>query len=86
MEDSIATMEALTHQEEQKIYGKQGDGNAKNIELSKQVVDKVNGIIEKIAKEENFDLIFDTQAGGIVFGLPKYDITERVILLLNKEK
>jgi outer membrane protein len=86
LQDSIANMEALTFQEEQKKYGKTGEGNDKNIELSKQIVDKVNGVIEKIAKEENFDMIFDVQAGGIVYALPKYDITERVIMLLNKEK
>jgi outer membrane protein len=86
LQDSIANMESLTFQEEQKKYGKTGEGNDKNIELSKQIVDKVNGVIEKIAKEENFDMIFDVQAGGIVYALPKYDITERVIMLLNKEK
>lgn len=86
MQDSIAVLEALTHQEEKKYYGKNGEGNVKNQELSKQIVEKVNKIIEKIAKEENYDMIFDVQAGGIVYALPKFDLTERVLMLLSKEK
>jgi outer membrane protein len=86
MQDSIDVLEALTHQEEQKYYGKKGEGNAKNEELSKQIVEKVNAIIEKIAKEENYDMIFDVRAGGVIYALPKYDLTERVIMLLGKEK
>jgi Skp family chaperone for outer membrane proteins len=43
-------------------------------------------IIQKIAKDENYDFIFDARASGVVYAMPKYDLTERVLLLLNKEK
>ena len=52
----------------------------------KPISEKVQRIIDKIAKEENFDFIFDARAGGIIYALPKYDLTDRVLMLLNKEK
>jgi len=53
--------------------------------LSKPVIDKINQILARIAKEENFDFILDARAGGVVYALPKYDLSERVLQLLNKE-
>jgi outer membrane protein len=86
LQDSIANKETQARQEEQRIYSKNGEIEKRNIELSKPIVEKINRIIEKIAKDENFDMIIDSYVGGVIYAMPKYDLTERVLMLLNKEK
>jgi outer membrane protein len=86
LQDSIANKETQARLEEQRIYSKNGEVDKRNIELSKPIVEKINRIIEKIAKDENFDMIIDSYVGGVIYAMPKYDLTERVIMLLNKEK
>ena len=59
---------------------------SKNEELTKPIIEKINKIIEKIAKDENYDYIMDARAGGVIYGKPAFDLTERVLDILNKEK
>jgi outer membrane protein len=70
---------------QEKLNPQEGEAYKRNAELTKPIIDKINVIIAKIAKDENYDFIFDQKAGGIVFAKPAYDLTDRVILLLNKE-
>ena len=86
LEDSLQQKYAQYQQFLQEKFGQKGEAYSKNEELSKPIVEKVNRIIEKIAKEENYDFIFDARSGGVVYAMPKYDLTERVLMLLNKEK
>lgn len=86
LEDSLQQKYAQYQQFLQDKFGQKGEAYSKNEELSKPIVEKVNRIIEKIAKEENYDFIFDARSGGVVYAMPKYDLTERVLMLLNKEK
>jgi outer membrane protein len=87
LEDSLQQKYTLYQQFLQDKFGQKGEAYSKNEELSKPIVEKVNKIIEKIAKEENYDFIFDARAGGLVYAnAQKYDLTERVLMLLNKEK
>jgi len=66
-------------------FGQEGEALKKNSELTKPIVDKINKIIDRIAKEEKYDFIFDARAGGIVFAKKPYDLTARVLELLTKE-
>jgi outer membrane protein len=87
LEDSLQQKYAQYQQFLQEKFGQKGEAYSKNEELSKPIVEKVNKIIEKIAKEENYDFIFDARAGGLVYAnAQKYDLTDRVLMLLNKEK
>jgi outer membrane protein len=86
LEDSMQQKYTQYQQFLQDKFGQKGEAYSKNEELSKPIVEKVNRIIEKIAKEESFDFIFDARNGGLVYAMPKYDLTERVLMLLNKEK
>ena len=70
----------------QEKFGQKGEALEKNEELTKPIIEKINRIIEKIAKEENYDYIFDARAGGIVFAKKVYDLNQRVLEALNKEK
>jgi len=53
--------------------------------MTKPIVDKINKIIGKIAEEENYDYVFDARQGGLVFAKKKFDLTDRVIKILNKD-
>ncbi len=86
LEDSLQSKYIAYQQFLQDKFGQKGEIYAKNEELSKPIVEKINRIIEKIAKDENFDFIFDARAGGVVYAMAKYNLTDRVLMLLNKEK
>jgi outer membrane protein len=66
-------------------FGQEGEALKKNTELTKPIIEKINKIIDKIAKEEKYDFIFDARSGGIVFAKKGYDLTQRVLDLLTKE-
>lgn len=67
-------------------FGNQGEIIQKRQELSAPIIEKVQKIIDRIGKEENYDFIFDTMNGNIVFAKEdKYDLTERVMKELEKE-
>jgi outer membrane protein len=61
----------------------QNEAVSKNMELSKPIMDKINKIIERIAKEENFDYVLDRRL--ILWVKPgQYDLTKKVLEELNK--
>lgn len=86
LEDSLENKMALYQKYLQEKFGQKGEALTKNEELTKPIIEKINKIIEKIAKEENYDYIFDARAGGVVFAKKAYDLSERVLGLLSKEK
>ena len=76
-------MDSLTqkYQEYQKFaQEKQNDALEKRAEVLKPVLDTINTIIEKIAKDEYYDIIFDAR-GAVVYTSPKLDLTDRIISL-----
>jgi outer membrane protein len=86
LEDSLQQKMIKYQEFLQSKFGQKGEALEKNEELTKPIIEKINKIIEKIAKEENYDFIFDARAGGIVFAKKTYDLSQRVLELLNKEK
>mgnify|MGYP006295104669 CR=1 FL=1 len=70
----------------QEKFGQQGDAIKKNEELTKPIIERINKIIENIAKEENYDFIFDKRAGGGVYAKKAYNLTDRVLNQLNKQQ
>jgi len=67
-------------------FGQTGEAYKKNSELTKPIVERINDILEKIAAEERYDFIFDTRSGGVVYAKKAYNLTERVLNLLNKQQ
>jgi outer membrane protein len=67
------------------VWGEGGKLYARNLELSRPVLDKINGVIQKLSQEEGYDFVFDASSANIVYALPDHDITDRVIELLKKE-
>ncbi len=64
--------------------GPEGELYRKNIELTKPIYDKINKVIQTIGDEEEIDFIFDASQGALLWALPKYEITDRIIEQLNK--
>ena len=64
--------------------GPEGEFYKKNLELTKPIYEKINTIIQKIGDEDEIDFIFDASAGALLWALPKYEITDRILEELNK--
>ncbi len=64
--------------------GPEGEFYKKNLELTKPIYDKINKVIQKIGEDEEIDFIFDASAGVLLWALPKYEITDRIIEELNQ--
>lgn len=96
---SLMLSEEARHEREQRYLTKQGDLEkfrretwgeggklyARNLELSRPVLDKINAAIKKVSQDNAYDFVFDAQAGNIVYAAPEYDITDRVIEQTKKE-
>jgi len=64
--------------------GPEGELYRKNLELTKPIYDKINKVIQTIGDEEEIDFVFDASQGALLWALPKYEITDRIIAELNK--
>jgi outer membrane protein len=67
------------------VWGEGGKLYNRNLELSKPVLDKINTAIQKVSQEYGYDFVFDASAANIVYALPEYDITDKVLDALKKE-
>ena len=67
-------------------FGAGGEIEKKYQELTDPIVNKINEAIEKIASDDDFDLIFDVVNMGVLYANPDRteDITQEVIDELNK--
>lgn len=61
-----------------------GEFYRKNQEIFKPVIEKINLVIQKIGRVEEYDYLFDATSGVLVHALPKYDITDQVLEELNR--
>ncbi|MGD9486809.1 MAG: OmpH family outer membrane protein [Calditrichaceae bacterium] len=66
--------------------GPEGEFYRKNLELTKPIIDKINDLIAKVGEEDGYDFIFDASSGALVHALPKFDITDKILVELNKIK
>lgn len=68
----------------EKLNPEGGEFYRKNQELFKPVIDKINLVIQKIGRVEEYDFILDASSGSILHALPKYDLTTQVLEELNR--
>ncbi|MBK6766860.1 MAG: OmpH family outer membrane protein [bacterium] len=87
MNESRRCLEKRRDLEEFRIstWGDGGKLYAKNLELSRPILEKINQVIEKVSQQDGYDMVFDAAGGNIVFALPQDDITEIVLEELKKE-
>jgi outer membrane protein len=69
----------------QDIFGENGEAARRNKELTEPIVEKINGVIEKVAEEEGFTLVLDSSQGVIVYADKEIDITDMIIARLDTE-
>lgn len=79
-EEEQVTAELQKMQEELYAYGQKADEEIakKQQDGMKPILDKVNGAIEAVAQEGNFQYIFDTQSGVILYADENTDVTALV--------
>ena len=68
----------------EKLNPEGGEFYRKNQELFKPIIDKINVVIQKIGKVEEYDFILDAASGMLLHAMPKYDLTQQVLQELNK--
>ena len=86
LEDSLRQMVSTHERFLQEKFGQRGEVLTKNEQLTRPILEKIQRIIDRIAREEQFDFIFDWRSGGLVFAKPAYDLTARVLEQLSKER
>jgi outer membrane protein len=66
------------------VFGPGGRAERRNAELTNPILDKINLVLEKIATEENFIMIFDSVNGNIAYAKKTLDLTDQVLEELKK--
>lgn len=69
----------------EEIFGENGEAARRNRELTQPIVEKINGVIAVIAKEEGYTLVLDAAQGNIVYGIKEIDLTEAVLARLQEQ-
>ena len=83
-EDEMVKLQQNIQVFQQQKLGPQGEIYKKQNEIVGPVLEKVKNVIKKVAEEGNYDFIFDTVAGNILYAEPVHDITEKVIYELER--
>lgn len=66
---------------------KQTELSKRQDELLKPVFDKINTVINQIGEKEGYDFIFNgSVSGNLVYAKEQYDLTDKVLAELDKEK
>ncbi|MBN2637872.1 MAG: OmpH family outer membrane protein [Bacteroidales bacterium] len=70
---------------QQKYFGPQGELFKKRQELVSPIQEKIYNAIETVAQNQNIDFVFDkTGSANLLYGNPKYDISDAVLDELAK--
>ncbi len=74
----VGELRQLTQEAEKEMQVRQG-------ELTREILKRVEGKIDKVVEEEKIDLLLD-RGSGVVHAATSLDITEKVLSLVNQEK
>lgn len=85
-EDEIMELQRQIQDFQVKKLGPNGEIYQKQAELVGPVLEKIKKVIQKIGEEENYDYIFDTVAGNILYADPAHDLTDKVLYELKRMK
>jgi outer membrane protein len=65
--------------------GPQGEFYQKQQTLADPVLEKVNKAIKAVGEANGYDFIFDSVAGNILYAKDGFDLTEKVLIELNRK-
>jgi outer membrane protein len=83
-EDNLQAQELEYKSLTNDIFGPGGRAEQRNAELTRPILDKINRVLEKIATEENYIMIFDSVNCNIAYAKDGLDLTDLVLEELNK--
>jgi outer membrane protein len=84
-ENQLQTMAAEYERFIQSVWGPTGKIAQRNAELTRPIMEKVREVVDKLAAEQGFSLIFDAADGNLVYGEKSLDLTDQVLTELNKD-
>lgn len=68
----------------QSIWGPQGRAAQENERTTREVVEQIRGVVERLAGERGLDLVFDSAGGFLIYADKSLDLTSEVIRQLNE--
>ena len=83
-EERIITKMRERQQLIEQLYGENGVAAQKETELLAPIMAKIRTIIDRIAEEEDYSMIFDWATSGLIYAKDSIDITAQVIAEMNK--
>lgn len=66
-------------------WGENGEFFKRRESLLKPIFDKINAAISEVAQDRKLEYVFDTVQGNVLYSKEKYNLTEDVIELLEKD-
>jgi outer membrane protein len=70
----------------EETFGDNGLAARRNKELTQPIVEKINKLIETIAKQQGLTMVFDVANANIVYADKTLDLTELVLTELRKQQ
>jgi len=69
----------------EEYFGDNGKAEQRYKELIDPLTAKIDALIKKTALDEKYTMIFDVSMGVVLYALPALDLTEQILLELNKD-
>ena len=69
----------------EEFFGDNGKAEQRYRELIDPLTKKIHDLIKKTAEDEKYTMIFDTSMGSVLYAAPSIDLTEQILLELNKD-
>lgn len=67
----------------QEIWGPQGRAAQENERSTREIVDRIRSVVEKMATDKGLDLVLDAAGGGIIYADRSLDLSAEVVRELN---
>ena len=68
------------------IWATDGLIEQRNEELLRPIIGRIQTVLEQVATEDGYDLILDAADSNILYGDPDFDLTSKVLGILNGEE
>ncbi len=69
----------------EEFFGDNGKAEQRYRELIDPLTKKIHDLIKKTAEDEKYTMIFDISMGSVLYAAPSIDLTEQILLELNKD-
>lgn len=83
-EQEIMQYRQQVQQYQMQKLGPQGEIYKIQQELTQPVLEKIQKVIKEVGDENNYDYIFDSVAGNILYAAQAHDLTDKVIYNLQR--